>query len=128
MFVNQYFDPTRGSDGLTCDPAAFGLNVFRTLPGVTLTEGRFTTNSVLATLDTEVGAAASAGGFGWRFVTGMVADFRTRGYCSNERLVTRLDDSFRTQVDQNGTVHPNPAGYAMISTRMIPVVRAAVGV
>ncbi len=64
----------------------------------------------------------------WRPVTGMAADFRTRGYCSSNRLVNRLDDSFLTQLNENATIHPNPAGYAKISTRMIPVVRTSLGI
>lgn len=126
VFVNQYFDPTRGSDGLTCNPAANGVNLFRTLPGFVLAETTFTTNTVVPTLNAEIASATTT--HSWRPVTGMAADFSTRGYCSSNRLVNRLDDSFLTQLNENATIHPNPAGYARISTRMIPVVRTSLGI
>ena len=126
VFVNQYFDPTRGSDGLTCNPAANGVNLFRTLPGFVLAETTFTTNTVVPTLNAEIASATTT--HSWRPVTGMAADFRTRGYCSSNRLVNRLDDSFLTQLNKNATIHPNPAGYAKISARMIPVVRTSLGI
>ena len=126
VFVNQYFDPTRGSDGLPCDPAANGLDPFRTLPGFVLAETTFTANTVVPTLNNEMTTATTR--HSWRLITGMAADFRTRGYCSTNRLVNRLLDSFLVQGGQHGTIHPNAAGYAQISTRMIPVVRTAVGV
>jgi hypothetical protein len=126
VFVNQYFDPTRGSDGLPCDPAANGLDPFRTLPGFVLAETTFTANTVVPTLNSEIASATAR--HSWRLITGMAADFRTHGYCSTGRLVNRLLDSFATQGSEHGTVHPNAAGYAQIATRMIPAVRTAVGV
>lgn len=127
VFLNEYFDPTRGSDGLPCDPAENGFDPNRTLPGFVLEETTFTAEVVVPRLNGVLREAAQ-GAPAWTRVAGMAADFRRRGYCAADRLVVRMTDSFATQRNENGTIHPNPSGYAVISARMIPAVRAVVGV
>jgi PKD repeat protein len=93
------------------------------VPGVTEAEMEWASNYVL----TELRAAmrASATKHGWQFVDGVDARFAGHGYCSDVTWLTRLQNTFQFQGDQNGALHPNPAGYGAYADAIVEAFGAA---
>ena len=79
------------------------------VPGVTKTEMEWASNYVLTELRAAMRAAAIKNG--WQFVEGVDARFAGHGYCSDVTWLTRLQNTFQFQGDQNGALHPNVPGY-----------------
>jgi PKD repeat protein len=79
------------------------------VPGVTKTEMEWASNYVLTELRAAMRAAASKNG--WQFVEGVDPRFAGHGYCSDVEWLTRLQNTFQFQGDQNGALHPNVPGY-----------------
>jgi len=100
VFVSEYFDPTGGGDGRYC----------RRILGATVAAGdlRWARSEVLATLNAALRTAARR--YGWRYVGGVAAQFRTHGYCAGERWIMRLHESVLLQGDVFGALHLNAAG------------------
>lgn len=93
------------------------------VPGVTETEMEWASTYVL----TELRAAmrASATKHGWQFVDSVDARFSGHGYCSDVTWLTRLQNTFQFQGDQNGALHPNPAGYGAYADAIVEAFDAA---
>ncbi len=93
------------------------------VPGVTEAEMEWASTYVL----TELRAAmrASATKHGWQFVDGVDARFSGHGYCSDVTWLTRLQNTFQFQGDQNGALHPNPAGYGAYADAIVEAFDAA---
>ena len=87
------------------------------VPGVTKTEMEWASNYVLTELRAAMRAAASKNG--WRFVDGVDSRFAGHGYCSDVTWLTRLQNTFQFQGDQNGALHPNVAGYGAYADAIV---------
>ncbi|MDB4278946.1 GDSL-type esterase/lipase family protein, partial [Deltaproteobacteria bacterium] len=87
------------------------------VPGVTKTEMEWASNYVLTELRAAMRAAASKNG--WQFVEGVDARFAGHGYCSDVEWLTRLQNTFQFQGDQNGALHPNVAGYGAYADAIV---------
>jgi hypothetical protein len=70
---------------------------------------------------TELRAAmrAAASKNGWQFVEGVDPRFAGHGYCSDVTWLTRLQNTFQFQGDQNGALHPNVAGYGAYADAIV---------
>jgi len=79
------------------------------VPGVTEMEMEWASTYVLTELRAAMQAAANK--HGWQFVDGVDARFSGHGYCSDLAWLTRLQNSYQFQGDQNGALHPNRVGY-----------------
>jgi PKD repeat protein len=87
------------------------------VPGVTKTEMEWASNYVLTELRAAMRAAASKNG--WQFVEGVDSRFAGHGYCSDVTWLTRLQNTFQFQGDQNGALHPNVAGYGAYADAIV---------
>ena len=87
------------------------------VPGVTKTEMEWASNYVLTELRAAMRAAASKNG--WRFVEGVDPRFAGHGYCSDVTWLTRLQNTFQFQGDQNGALHPNVPGYGAYADAIV---------
>ena len=87
------------------------------VPGVTKTEMEWASNYVLSELRAAMRAAASKNG--WQFVEGVDSRFAGHGYCSDVTWLTRLQNTFQFQGDQNGALHPNVAGYGAYADAIV---------
>jgi PKD repeat protein len=79
------------------------------VPGVTETEMEWASAYVLTELRAAMQAAANK--HDWQFVDGVDARFAGHGYCSDLAWLTRLQNTYQFQGDQNGALHPNRVGY-----------------
>jgi lysophospholipase L1-like esterase len=110
VFLVQYFDPTRGADGITC-------NRILHIKGGILDKAR---ELVIDPLNEE--GAAIAKDAGWHYVDGIQAAFGGHGYCtgsdswivSARQSVLRLGGGARIA----GTLHPNALGAEAIGERI----------
>jgi len=93
------------------------------VPGVTEPEMEWASTFVL----TELRAAmrASANKHGWQFVDSVDARFAGHGYCSDVTWLTRLQNTFQFQGDENGALHPNPEGYGAYAEAIVEAFDAA---
>jgi len=87
------------------------------VPGVTKTEMEWASNYVLTELRAAMRAAANKNG--WQFVEGVDSRFAGHGYCSDVTWLTRLQNTFQFQGDQNGALHPNVAGYGAYADAIV---------
>lgn len=125
VLLTPYHDPTRGSDGNPCDPGDYLPASGRTLPGLSDAEYAWAAG-VVTRLN---GAIGTADGLrSWTRVPGIPAAFATHGYCAGTRWVNRLQDSFATQGDYFGTLHPNARGHAEVAGRIEAALRGLLGV
>jgi len=87
------------------------------VPGVTKTEMEWASTYVLTELRSAMRAAANK--HGWQFVEGVDARFAGHGYCSDVTWLTRLQNTFQFQGDQNGALHPNRVGYGAYADAIV---------
>jgi hypothetical protein len=73
-----------------------------------ITEMEWASNYVLTELRAAMQAAANK--HGWQFVDSVDPRFAGHGYCSDVTWLTRLQNTFQFQGDQNGALHPNVGG------------------
>jgi len=93
------------------------------VPGVTITEMEWASNYVLTELRAAMQAAANK--HGWQFVDSVDARFAGHGYCSDVTWLTRLQNTFQFQGDQNGALHPNVPGYGAYADAIVEAFDAA---
>ncbi len=93
------------------------------VPGVTEAEMEWASTYVLTELRAAMRAAANK--HGWQFVEGVDARFAGHGYCSDVTWLTRLQNTFQFQGDQNGALHPNRVGYGAYADAIIEAFDAA---
>ena len=87
------------------------------VPGLTESEMEWASNYVLTELRAAMRAAADKNG--WQFVDGVDARFAGHGYCSDATWLTRLQNTFQFQGDQNGALHPNVPGYGAYADAIV---------
>lgn len=118
VFLMEYFDPSRDQSGRICDPANFGSDVTRTIPGGSGEEMVWVRDEVVPRLNGAGAAAATA--YGWTRVGGIAAAFGKAGYCADDanRLVRRMDESLGLQHNEQGTMHPNFKGHGVYANRI----------
>ena len=56
---------------------------------------------------------------GWQYVDGISEDFAGNGYCSSDPWFRHLSESFFTQGDYKGVVHPNVKGHENIQAHVL---------
>jgi hypothetical protein len=124
VYLTEIPDVTRDEFGDLCEwPTVLpgfseGLRIAaQQVPGVTETEMQWASDYVL----TELRAAmrASANRNGWQFVDGVDSRFAGHGYCSDVTWLTRLQNTFQFQGDQNGALHPNVLGYGAYADAIV---------
>ena len=93
------------------------------VPRVTITEMEWASDYVLTEIRSAMRAAANKNG--WQFVDGVDSRFAGHGYCSDVAWLTRLQNTFQFQGDQNGALHPNVAGYGAYADAIVEAFDAA---
>jgi lysophospholipase L1-like esterase len=122
VLLTEYFDPTGGANGQTCDKILAG--------GVSHEELVWAQERVLGPLNAAVAAAARAAG--WQLVDGIAASFATHGYCAKgQSWIRRLGESILTERASlthraDGTLHPNANGHLAIARRVAPPLAATI--
>jgi lysophospholipase L1-like esterase len=105
VYLNQYPDQLRDARGEICDTILEG-----SVTGVRADEAGWMYERFFVPLNAAVARAAAT--HGWNLITGAPAAFRNHGYCAGaSSWVRTYDQSFATQGDRNGTMHPNQAGH-----------------
>ena len=124
VYLTEIPDVTRDEFGDLCAwPTEFPgfLETLRIgaqqVPGVTMTEMEWASNYVLTELRSAMRAAANENG--WQFVDGVDSRFAGHGYCSDVAWLTRLQNTFQFQGDQNGALHPNVPGYGAYADAIV---------
>jgi len=122
VFLTEYPDFTKDENSAYCgwSPGAGPDQMI----GVSSSEHAFASSYMAAGLRETMMETAGPGGLGWRFVTNISDPFATHGYCAADPWIVRIVESFETQRDGNGTVHPTVDGhgaYAVaIETHFLP--------
>lgn len=104
IFVTQYFDPTPGEDGETCDPLVDGL--------IDGDEASWASSTVVDGMNSRIKTKTEE--FGWNFVSGITARYEGppgHGYCAEPHWVVRLEESMINQADKEGSFHPCAQGH-----------------
>jgi GDSL-like Lipase/Acylhydrolase family len=138
VFVTEYPDPTTGVFGSRCgtpeSPAFQGLDLINPV------EAGWASSRVVGRLNAALSAAVDAANARpgphpvFHFVTGLSARFATHGYCTgggspapwawfNPRFVSTPVDSFTSQRDVLGTMHPNDLGQRAIGEALVDAER-----
>ena len=96
------------------------------VPGVDIggSESAWLFNSFLIPLNGRVADAARD--LGWNYIPGARERFAGHGYCASEaeRWVVTYQGSLASQGNQDGTLHPNPAGHEAMAALAEQTVRA----
>jgi hypothetical protein len=123
VFITEYFDPTTDATGAT----TLRCVANNALPGKALTddETAWARRDVVQKMNAAVQTAAQT--HGWNYVGGIAQSFTRRGYCTDNRMVVNLFDSFYDQLDKNGSFHPNGLGHDVYGERISAMVDAAWG-
>lgn len=106
IYITEYANPTRQDSGEFCPQADNEKN----LPGISLSEFQWVDQDVMPQMNGLVQSAAERNN--WHYIGEIASGYATHGYCADETWIVRLTQSVATQVDLNGTLHPNHAGYA----------------
>jgi hypothetical protein len=130
VYLTEIPDVTRDEFGDLCawptEPPGYleSLRIAaQQVPGVTKTEMEWASTYVLTELRSAMRAAANKNG--WQFVEGVDSRFAGHGYCSDVTWLTRLQNTFQFQGDQNGALHPNVAGYGAYADAIVEAFDAA---
>jgi len=73
--------------------------------------------SIVNQLDGAVATAASA--FGWSYVGGVSSKFQGYGYCAYPHFIIHRKESMDTQLNENGTMHPNQTGQIIYAQQIV---------
>ncbi|MGB3051249.1 MAG: PKD domain-containing protein [Polyangiales bacterium] len=124
VYLTEIPDVTRDEFGDLCawpteipGPFEIARIAAQQVPGVTKTEMEWASNYVLTELRSAMRAAANKNG--WQFVEGVDSRFAGHGYCSDVPWLTRLQNTFQFQGDQNGALHPNVPGYGAYADAIV---------
>lgn len=114
VYIGEYPDPTRGTDGNFCDTAANHYACFNALDRrLQRVEAEFAYNRALLPLNETLSTAAAR--HGWRLMGGHVARTRTRGLCAcDTNTFNTIKQSFERQGDINGAVHMYAGGQDIV--------------
>lgn len=119
VFIVEYYNLTRGSDGETCDTI---LEVPFTGLGIDKAEAMWAEAKILDPLNREIAATRSR--FGWTVVGGVASAFTTHGACADESWIIGLEDE--TGAGNAGLLHPNAAGHEAIKDLVMAAVDGVV--
>jgi hypothetical protein len=107
VYINLYPDELRDADGAYCDDV---IRYGKGLRAIRADETKWMVEDFLTPLNATIQAAA--GRHGWNVIAGAPELFRQHGYCAGSKAwVVTYEQSFATQGDANGTMHPNGAGH-----------------
>jgi hypothetical protein len=108
VYFTEYPNLTRDEQGNLCafDP----LHPLAMLPGITHAEAAWAEGVATVSLNDAIATATAE--HGWTYVGGIFDDSTPHGYCSADPWLVRLQQSFLTQGDVFGTIHPNAAGHS----------------
>lgn len=81
VFITEYFDLTRGSDGEFC------ADLSSPVPGASIEEMQWAYETIMVPLNEAVQAAATT--HGWHYVGGIADRFRNHGYCADQNIDPR---------------------------------------
>jgi GDSL-like Lipase/Acylhydrolase family len=114
----EYFDPLRDVGGEPCERVLFGID---------REEAAWAESNVLGALNGVLRDAAVENH--WRLVSGVAKVFRDHGICAEGEAawVRKLGESFSSQADLNGTLHPNGRGHLATAALIAPVLATALG-
>jgi Ca2+-binding RTX toxin-like protein len=120
VLLSEYFDPSKAADGSFCAGNTANEQQSDTQPsgtvvdGISQSEWQWASQTVVAGLNAQVQAGVQAsdddGGQKWTYVDGVASAFDHHGYCSTDRWVRTLFESFSYQQNQYGAFHPNAEG------------------
>lgn len=108
VFMVEYYNPTRGSNGATCDEM---MSVPFTSLGLNAAEAGWAESEILEPLNSRIAATNSR--FGWTVVGGVASAFTNHGYCAADPWIVRLEDN--SGAGTAGVLHPNGAGHEAIA-------------
>lgn len=115
VFITEYPDIVRDEDGDFCDHHP---DIPDLLHGINAEEAQWAAEKVVGPLNELVKAAAEL--HQWIYVGGIASEFRTHGYCADDKRWARtFNDSWKVQGDQFGTAHPNAEGHAAYAKRLV---------
>jgi hypothetical protein len=119
VYVTEYFDPTRDSDGDLCATGPGHLT--RSLLTIHRTEDLEFASTVVTTLNTVLESAAVQ--YGWNYIGGIADNFSHHGYCAgssraHKSWIVGLGQSILRQRDVFGTLHPNEEGQRCYATHI----------
>jgi len=122
VHLTEYPDITRNQSGFTCgwDTAPLQQALVNQLPGMSQEEFAWASSYVLGGLKTTMQTSATE--HGWRLVDGVSARFERHGYCAGEPWVVRIQNSFYSQGDSYGIVHPNRLGYQAYAEEIVDAI------
>lgn len=127
VFITEYQDPTwddRAANGQvrSCDEMVFRDGGPGSIDGVIdADEIVWAREKVVRPLNDAVANAARA--HDWRLVP-VQTEFVGHGYCADNRWIVRYDESFRNQLTQDGSMHPNPEGHLAYGRKLAAEVSA----
>jgi lysophospholipase L1-like esterase len=121
IYVTEYPNATRDSQGKTCDPLIpyldsrpFGY----TLRGsITREEAAQAESELLVPVNRALRAAATK--YGWHLVSGIAAASATHGLCAAQPWFVSVYGSLIGQHDAFGTLHPNAQGQQATADRVV---------
>ncbi|MEQ8840745.1 MAG: S-layer homology domain-containing protein [Acidimicrobiales bacterium] len=119
VFMVEYYNPTRGSDGQTCEEI---MTIPFTNFGLNEAESMWAENSILDPLNAHIASTRSR--FGWTVVGGVASAFTSHGYCASDSWIVTLSDE--TGAGNAGVLHPNAAGHVAIAERVFNAVDGVV--
>lgn len=118
VFINQYPDPTHGSDGRVCE----SMITDTPIPyfGFRGSEPRWA-STVGRRLNEAVAAAASK--HRWTVIDGVAERYQRNGECADDPWFVRYSISEKRQGNKYGTLHPNEMGHHPMRIRFLEEVR-----
>jgi hypothetical protein len=117
VFIVDYFDPTRDSNGEFCK--RIGARLPFRHGQIDAEEAEWAATKLLQPLNATLGKAAAAAG--WTEVTEVAEAFRTHGYCARKPWIVHLSQSAAAQKGSTvksrfkGGFHPNEEGHRKIA-------------
>ncbi|MDO8616611.1 MAG: PKD domain-containing protein [Dehalococcoidia bacterium] len=113
VFLSQYPNALHNDDGSFCPDA----NPLNNPPGMSLAESVFADLTVTVGLNDLV--EDNAGEEDWVFVDEVYDAFATHGYCADDHFMVRLTETFPSQGNHTGMMHPNIHGQRVYRDKML---------
>jgi lysophospholipase L1-like esterase len=123
IYVPDYPDPTIDDDNNICKEMVFEHPPIRTT--ITRKEATWATNEVTIPLNNMLLDASRRNG--WQSLDFIQEGFARHGYCASQRYVVQYRESFLTQGDREGTMHPNRQGHEVFRDRLFTAMQPLIG-
>ncbi len=120
VYLTEYPNVTEDDDGTPCQTEPPDL--LASIPGFSLAETTWARDVVTNGLDDAVEAGAVD--HDWTFVGGTFDAFGGHGYCADDHWVVRFQDTFPSQGDYMGAVHPNASGQTVYRDLILAALQA----